>query len=280
MKKDYLRKVFPHILEFSFSLDKTSVILDKPWVSTGAEQEREKYIFKKNHELLISRQGNVEIGRWEYLEEAKSFLIKREHGTYLYKQGFLDKVVFILKVDGREEYLTLANENLLPDMEVKRYLEQLRYKKHNIQKVSLADGSLLEVERQYNTQFPAVGDRVTIEGRDVPDGKFHLNDQQLLVIDGSRIQQLVHLKLYQYNNRNLTIEQQDEEDITEGDLVKINGKSAKDGLYLISRQKYISVQQGQVVSIGFRKHVRKKVFFLAIIFLLVLLIIYFFFYLI
>ena len=279
MKKEYIRKIFPLILDFSISLDKTSSILDKPWVRVGTDIDREKYIFKKNHELLISLQGKVEICHWEFLDEANSFLIKREGGTFLYNQGFLDKAVLILKIDGIEEYLTLANQNLLPDLDVKGYLDKLRYRKYNIQKIPLADGSFLEVERQYNTSFPATGDRVTREGKGVADGKYYLkNDDQLIVVTNNRIRKILHLKIYDYNKRSIEIEQQDEEDISEGDIVKINGRVPSDGLYLISQQKFLSIQQGQVVSVGFRKHIRRWIFIGAFLVIIILAILYIFLY--
>lgn len=259
MIKDYVKKVFPVILDFSISLDKTSSILDKPWVSVGNEKEREKYIFKKSHELIISKEGKVEIGRWEFLEEAHSFLINRESGKFLYNQGFLDKAVLILKVDGKEhEFLTLANENVLPDLDVKAYLEKLRYRKHNILKVELEDGSFIEIEREYDVSFPVVGNRVTTPGgQPAPAGRYRLkNDNQILEVAKSKIRAILQLQQYNYNNRLIEIEQQDPEDISEGDIVIINGLAPIEGVFLLSKRRYITVHNGKVASVGFRKHVR------------------------
>lgn len=277
MIKDYVKKVFPVILDFSISLDKTSSILDKPWVALGNEKEREKYIFKKNHDLIISREGKVEIGRWEFLEEAHSFLIKRESGTFLYNQGFLDKAVLILKVDGKEhDFLTLANENALPDLDVKGYLEKLRYRKHNILKIELEDGSFLEIERDYDVTFPVVGNRVTTAGgQSTAAGRYRLkNDSQILEITKSKIKSILHLKQYQYNNRLIEIEQQDPEDISEGDNVIINGLSPIEGVYLLSKRRYIRVHNGKVATIGFRRHIRNWIFAVILFSIVLLLILY------
>ncbi len=280
MIKDYVKKVFPVILDFSISLDKTSSILDKPWVSVSNESGREKYIFKKSHELLISKEGKVEIGRWEFLEEARSFLINREGGNFLYNQGYLDKAVLILKVDGKtNEFLTLANENVLPDLDVQGYLEKLRYRKHNILKLELEDGSLLEVERDYDTNFPVVGNRVTQSGgQPVAPGRYRLkNDHQILDIAKGKIKGILLAKQYTYNNRIILIEQQDMEDISEGDNVIVNGLSPIEGVYLLSNRRYITVKQGKVESIGFRKHVRNRVIVGVLFSVLLLFLLYWFF---
>ncbi|MDF9800563.1 hypothetical protein OKW21_005826 [Catalinimonas alkaloidigena] len=275
MIKDYVKKVFPVILDFSISLDKTSSILDKPWVSVG--QVREKFIFKKNHELIISKEGKVEIGKWEFLEEAHSFLINRESGKFLYNKGFLDKAVLILKVDSKDnEYLTLANENVLPDLNVQGYLEKLRYRKHNILKLELADGTFLEAERDYDTSFPVVGNRVTISGGlPAPPGKYYLkNDNQILEVAKGKIQAILQMTQYNYGNRVIEIEQQDPEDISEGDSVIVNGMSSVEGIFLLSKRRYITVQNGKVASIGFRKHVRNWIIALALFSLILLLLLY------
>lgn len=277
MIKDYIKKVFPVILDFSISLDKTSSILDKPWVSVSSEAGREKYIFKKNHDLIISKEGKVEIGRWEFLEEAHSFLINRESGKYLYNQGFLDKAVLILKVDGKEhDFLTLANENVLSDLDVKGYLEKLRYRKHNILKIELEDGSFLEVERDYDTNFPVVGNRVTVAGgQAAAPGKYRLkNDNQILEVAKGKIQAILQLTQYNYNNRLIEIEQQDLEDISEGDNVIVNGLAPIEGVYLLSKRRYISVHNGKIASLGFRKHVRNWIIASVIFFLLLLFLLY------
>ncbi|MEK6475954.1 hypothetical protein WJR50_00415 [Catalinimonas sp. 4WD22] len=278
MIKDYVKKVFPVILDFSISLDKTSSILDKPWVSVG--QDKEKFIFKKNHDLIISKEGKVEMGRWEFLEEAHSFLINRENGKFLYNKGFLDKAVLILKVDGKDnEYLTLANENVLPDLDVQGYLEKLRYRKHNILKLELADGTFLEAERDYDTNFPVVGNRVTIVGgQPAPPGKYYLkNDSQILEVAKGKIQAILQMTQYNYNNRKIEIEQQDPEDISEGDTVIVNGMSPVEGIYLLSKRRYITVQNGKVASIGLRKHVRNWIIAVILFAVILLLILYWFF---
>ncbi|WKN33120.1 hypothetical protein PZB74_07155 [Porifericola rhodea] len=277
MLKDYIKKVFPGILEFSISLDKTSSILDKPWVVAGIDQAKEKYIFKKNHELLISREGKVEMGKWEFLDEAHSFLIRRESGSFLYNKGYLDKAVLILKVDGREsDYLTLANENVLPDLDVRGYLEKIRYRKHNILKLELEDGSFVEVERDYDTSFPIVGNRISLAGGlAIPPGKYRLkNDQQILEVAKGKIRSILQLQQYNYNNRLIEIEQQDPEDINEGDYVTVNGLAPLSGVYLLSKRRFISVHNGKVENIGYRKYYRNWII-AGIIFVLLLLLLLF-----
>lgn len=58
---------------------------------------------------MISNNGRIEKGNWEYLGN-NSLLIDRSDGSYLFKHGFIDNYVLALKVDGKEEYALLVNE--------------------------------------------------------------------------------------------------------------------------------------------------------------------------
>lgn len=60
--------------------------------------------------MLISLNGSVEKGRWEYLGN-NSLLIDKKDKSYLFKHGFFDKNILALKIDGRNEYAFLVNEN-------------------------------------------------------------------------------------------------------------------------------------------------------------------------
>ena len=60
--------------------------------------------------MLISSNGKVEKGKWEYLGN-NSLLIDRQDESYLFKHGFFDENVLALKIDGKEEYAFMINEN-------------------------------------------------------------------------------------------------------------------------------------------------------------------------
>ena len=116
--KQYLNNLLPRIKQFSESLDKKESFIDTPWVIVDEDLNQQKYIFKRNGELIMSLNGQVSIGKWEYLSVAKSLLIDRNQDKILLNQFFVDPAVMVLSLDGRkEDYLILANEILVPDLE-------------------------------------------------------------------------------------------------------------------------------------------------------------------
>lgn len=109
--KTFILDIIPKIRRYSESLDKLTVLTNKHWVVIDDELKKKVvFIFReKDSQLLISDNGRIEKGSWEYLGH-NSLLIDRSDGSYLFKHGFIDNYVLALKVDGKEEYALLVNE--------------------------------------------------------------------------------------------------------------------------------------------------------------------------
>src|SRR5699024_5679483 len=67
------------------------------------------YIFRKDGKLIISKNGKVKIGNWEYLGN-DSLLLDLKEEAFLFRQGFFDENVLALKIDSKNEYDILINE--------------------------------------------------------------------------------------------------------------------------------------------------------------------------
>lgn len=138
--RTFVLDIIPKIKKYSEKLDKLTVLTNKHWVMIDDELKNKiVFIFReKNNQLLISNNGKIEKGNWEYLGN-NSLLIDRSDGSYLFKHGFIDDYVIALKVDGKEEYALLVNEqkfdnnlNSLPS--VLNFLNQtyIEQKKNNL----------------------------------------------------------------------------------------------------------------------------------------------------
>lgn len=109
--KTYLANIIPKIKRYSEKLDNLTLLTNQHWVVIDELQSSKfVYIFRNNQELLISQNGMVEKGRWEYLGN-NSLLIERNTGSFLFRHGFFDSNILALKIDGRDEYAFLVNEN-------------------------------------------------------------------------------------------------------------------------------------------------------------------------
>jgi len=109
--KTYISDIIPKLQRFSQKLDDLSNLTDQHWVVVDdINNIKSVYIFRANNELLISNNGKVEKAKWEYLGN-NSLLIDKKDDSYLFKHGFLDENILALKVDSKNEYAFLVNEN-------------------------------------------------------------------------------------------------------------------------------------------------------------------------
>ncbi|HUX53327.1 MAG TPA: hypothetical protein VMV56_02815 [Williamwhitmania sp.] len=127
--------------EKSLSLKKKGILVDKPWALIDQEGEIQKLIFKRDNRLILSKNGKVKEGSWEYFPEAMALLIDRVDDKLLLKEQFIDENVIILKIDGtNNEFIALANENSLPDYNIPSYFNTIRCKELKIKEISIYNG--------------------------------------------------------------------------------------------------------------------------------------------
>ena len=109
--KTYLSDIIPKIQRFSKKLDDITNLTNQHWVVVDdLMNSKSIYIFRSNNELLISQNGKVEKAKWEYLGN-NSLLIDKKDSSLLFKHGFMDENILALKIDSKEEYAFLVNEN-------------------------------------------------------------------------------------------------------------------------------------------------------------------------
>ncbi|WP_417858781.1 hypothetical protein [Xanthomarina gelatinilytica] len=248
--KVYLRSIAKQLNNFSLSLDKTSILIDKPWALIDEEFEMQKLIFKKNRELILSKNGKVQEGKWDYFPEAKSLLIDRNTDKILCNEAFVDKGIMILKLDGTENrFFILANENIVPDLDANRYLKELRYQKLKIKEAELIDGRIIEVQRENEYSDPQLGNPVTVEAENIEDGKYQLaKKEKYYEIRKGRIFKI--LTEVQYTNpdgKEIFIQQQDSWRIKNGDYVYMNGRPVETAILNFTKSKNMVVRHGKVV---------------------------------
>ncbi len=245
----YLKSIVRQLKNHSATLERTSIFLDKPWALIDDDLEMQKLIFKGNKELILSKNGQVQMGKWDYFPEAKSILIDRgNNDRILCNEAFIDKGVMILRKDGTDNnFFILANENIVPDLDANRYLKELRYQKLKILETKLVDGRVLEVQREYDDwHIPEVGSPVTEEAEPIEDGKYQLeNMRQYFEVKEGRIFKILTEKTYTNpQGQEIVIQQQDNTKITQGDYVFMFGALVENGIIDFSKSKKLIIKDG------------------------------------
>jgi len=109
--KTYAADIIPKIRKYSQKLDNLTILTNQHWVVLNElENSKTVYIFRNTGELLIAINGKVEKAKWEYLGN-NSILIDLREQSYLFRHGFFDENILALKIDSKDEYAILINEN-------------------------------------------------------------------------------------------------------------------------------------------------------------------------
>lgn len=138
--KTFISELIPKLQRFSQKLDNLTLLTNQHWVLIDdINNNKNVYIFRNNNDLLISKNGKVEKAKWEYLGN-NSLLIDKKEEIFLLKNGFFDENILALKVDNKNEYAFLINENKYDgelnsierviDFLTKKYIEPQTVKKY------------------------------------------------------------------------------------------------------------------------------------------------------
>jgi hypothetical protein len=106
----YLSDIIPSISRYSKQLNDETLLTSRHWmVVEELENRKSIYIFRKNRDLLISTNGSVEKGTWDYLGNDK-LLIEKDGKAFLFRHGFFEDDFLALKIECGDEYAFLVNE--------------------------------------------------------------------------------------------------------------------------------------------------------------------------
>jgi hypothetical protein len=231
------------------SLEKSNILVDKPWTLIDSDNQIQRLIFKKDKTLILSKNGQAQIGKWDYFPEAKSLLIDRISDKILCNEAFIDEGVLILKLDGTDnQFFTLANENVIPNLDIGNYLNAIRRKKLFIKEQKLIDGKLLEIQVSNFSAGIEIGNKVFINDTDIEDGKYQVdNNKRIYEVKNSKIKQIFTVNIYKSSdNTEIIVHQKNYWDIFEGDCVFINSEIAENQSINLAEGRILLIHDGKI----------------------------------
>jgi hypothetical protein len=251
MIKAHFDSMVSQLRSHSASLTKENIFVDKPWTIIDEDNEMQRLVFKRNKSLIMSKSGEVNYGSWDYLPEMRSIVINRIKNSILCNEAYIDEGVMILQLDGTSnQFFILANANVIPDLDINKYLSKKSNEILNIESRKLVDGKLLEIH-QGRSLHSIIGSSVSIEMEEVADGVYEIaGENKFYEITGSRIIQITTAIIYQNPEEiAITIYQRSNYEITIGDLVFINNMIAEDQTINLSKLERIIINDGKVLTL-------------------------------
>ena len=86
-------------------------LCNKSWYIFDEDTRKEIYIFRDNNKLVISVDGKVTRGTWEYIAENHSVIIEADGQSVMLHPTFVDNNIFVLQLDGKNEFAFLIEES-------------------------------------------------------------------------------------------------------------------------------------------------------------------------
>lgn len=151
--KTYLLNSIQNLASISKKLDAKAVLYNKNWEVFNDSGEKEVFIFRTNNELLISRTGIVQKGKWELLYN-NTLLIEVDGILYLLNAAFVDNTFMALKLDGTNECMILIDSQLKQKLilesinAINSYLESINPKKNEVYEEVYKKEELKETEEE------------------------------------------------------------------------------------------------------------------------------------
>jgi len=202
------------------SLKKKGILIEKPWALIDDDGEIQKLIFKRDKGLVLSKNGKVTEGSWDYYPEAKALLIDRVKDKLLLKEQFIDDNVLILKKDGTDnDFFALANENTIPDYNIPRYLNSLKCKEFRIEERKLLNGHIIQIHNGAKTNH--LSDYYG-QVAEIVDSSYNTLD----LFDGSYLTDNKKLTFYVKNGKITSVQKNLIKELIDGNSIEIeNGNT-------------------------------------------------------
>lgn len=128
--RTYVLDILNRYKRYSENLDVKTILCNKSWLVFNDGCDKEVYIFQENGSLILSINGKVYNGSWQYITANKSIIISSHEQSYMLHPYIFDNVVFVLQQDGTDNYAFMIDETqskiFLPRtmMDISGYFEE------------------------------------------------------------------------------------------------------------------------------------------------------------
>ena len=153
--KTYLFDTINRYKRFSNDLDVKTTLCNKSWWLFNDSGVKSLYIFQESGNLIVTTNGVVIEGTWQYVDANKSIILNSNNSSLMFHPVFLDDIILTLMLDGTDKYAFFIDENNLNHFspkslsDLKRYFEQKEEHEKYLQELQQR---ALEVEKRKRKQ--------------------------------------------------------------------------------------------------------------------------------
>lgn len=280
---EYLKNLLPRAKQFSKDLDEKELFNDKHWILMDDEGKKATYVFQREG-LIVSLSGVPRIGTWEYISAAKSLLLTVGDDKAFLSFSFFNNALFVLKKDDDAETpWILVNKNVIPDLNIEKYLNSLlpEAERPDLEvSIELDNGMVLSIIGVKNLQNSYPRYKVRSSNEEVRNGDYPMKNKNIaLCIIDSIINSYLTIVKYQTDKGELSVNQTNSTIPLIGDSVLLNNEpNITEKLVLLNNEneiKSFEIKNGIISRIIFKKDWSILIFGIVVILALLSFAIYF-----
>jgi hypothetical protein len=107
----YIKHIFSNLNKYSQKLDDITIFQNQKWINIDEIGTRKKvFIFRPDNKLLLSIDGNVKKGSWEYIDST-TIVLEIDNEPILLRHSFIDDEFLILNKDNTDNFALFIKEN-------------------------------------------------------------------------------------------------------------------------------------------------------------------------
>ena len=243
----FIKNILPRINEYSKTLDKIEVFVDKPWEMKDESGNMHEYEFARDGRLIMSINGSAIVGTWEFRPTTDRLLIDRTQrfapkDKLLLQRAFISDGLLILKESSTEDIpFVLYNRNIIPNGDIEGYLQSFVMKSDYEKVTGTASDQIGEYIVYGENNEPLTGTRNNPEG----------SNKYIVFENGKKVREY-YLHTYETKKGIISIQQQYGDAIGYDDIAIINDLPANGKYSFINKEDgyhHISAENGAIEGI-------------------------------
>ncbi len=254
----YVKYLFKQLKYYNRMLADIALIQSKWWAMFAEGDTIKKWMFQPDGRLLISTDGNISYGSWEYVNSTQQLIVGFDGNKILLNQNFLYKNVLLLTKDSLEaSYLVFYDEKNFSKHDFVQYLKEQKRKELNIKEILLIDDKTVQIIRNTNQyEDLLVGNKVSFDDKLLNDEFIETKNSKILELSNGAIENIYYKRTYKWNGNEIQIKQQYPKKINANDTIFNSNKTIGDGLLRLSYTLGVFFENSTIKSVYYIRRVK------------------------
>lgn len=228
---EYLKFLISNVKSFDKRIKNIVFFQNKTWIRLSPNGFKEKWFFRSNGLLTISRDGNVIDGKYQFLNDY--LIIEFLNSKILLNKSSIDNEILLLVKDSNasELFAFYDDSKFSPDAFLE-HLESSRKNDLNIKQLSLVDNTKAEIIRKPNQKGVNIGNTVLVDGQ-LSNQEYIETDYNYYYLKNGKVSSIFYSRRYKIYGNQIVVKQKKKK-LSINDVIVSSEQDFSNGLHKIN----------------------------------------------